>query len=550
MAQHPADTGTDPTIAASRTAVGAGGRKSDVLGGPAGDEDTDSQRTGGGYSGRVPSHVIAIIVISIALLVINASLLIVNTGATLTSNAQYARSYEIKRSLSTFQSVITAAESGQRGYLLTGQTGYLEPYYVAMRSWRSELERLSALIADNPVRQKDVNDLERLTAAAISRLEQTIQRSPQPGPNGSADVAGTDRATETMDRVRGIVDRMMSEEDARIEALRRQVLRDLLVAVGLALLTTVVTVAVLIGLNRLLQRYVRDREAAAQALRDANQHLNLLVEQRTAELTELSQHLIRVSEEEKASLARELHDALGSSLTAINMDLNWIQRRLPADAHEVRERLQRVLQILIETVELKHEVIEGLRPSHLDNLGLAFALRSHCEEFTRRTGLPCKLDVKEDFDELDPAWSIAFYRIVQEALTNIAKHAKATKVHIELERTEEGMFLRIADDGIGLADESLAKRKSHGVVGMRERMRQLGGRLEIGRPASGKGTQVEAFLPATSPGTAAASGAQSDTVSADAGSADTVPGTGEAAGRSAGGDAAQGERKGRGRPSS
>lgn len=457
----------------------------------------DGTRTRAVQPARVPLGVIAVIIISIALLVVNASLLIINTGATWKSNAQYARSYEIKRSLSSFQTVITAAESGQRGYLLTGQTGYLEPYYVAMRSWRSELARLSMLIADNPARQQDVDDLERLTGAAINRLEQTIQRSPQPGPNGTADVAGTDRATETMDRVRGIVDRMMSEEDARIEALRRQVLRDLLVAVGLALLTTVVMVAVLIGLNKLLQRYVRDREATAQALRDANQHLNLLVEQRTAELAELSQHLIRVAEEEKASLARELHDMLGSSLTAINMDLNWIQRRLPEDAREIRERLHRVLQVLAETVELKHEVIEGLRPSHLDNLGLAFAIRSHCREFTRRTGMPCEFDVQEDFDELDPSWSIALYRITQEALTNITKHAKATRVYVELKRTPDGVLLRITDDGVGVAEESLVRPKSYGVAGMRERMRQLGGRLEIKRPASGMGTQVEAFIPRT-----------------------------------------------------
>lgn len=217
-------------------------------------------------TGNVPLHVRIVVVVSIVLLAINATLLIVNTAATMDSHAQYARSYEIKRALSTFQSVITAAESGQRGYLLTGQTGYLEPYYVAMRSWRTEIDRLRNLTADNVARQRDIAELERLTAAAISRLKATISRSPQPGPNGTADVAGTERATTTMDRVRGIVDRMIAEEDARIEALRREVLRDLLVAGGIALLTTVVTVAVLIGLNKLLRRYVRDREAAEDAM--------------------------------------------------------------------------------------------------------------------------------------------------------------------------------------------------------------------------------------------------------------------------------------------
>jgi signal transduction histidine kinase len=440
-----------------------------------------------------------VIVISIVLLVLNASLLVINTAATMDSHAEYARSYEIKRSLSSFQSVITAAESGQRGYLLTGQTGYLEPYYVAMRSWRTELDRLRNLTADNAARQKDITELERLTAAAISRLKATISRSPAPGPNGTADVAGTEVATTTMDRVRGIVDRMVAEEDARIEALRREVLRDLLVAGGIALLTTVVTVAVLIGLNKLVRQYLRDREIAENALRESNQVLNQQVEQRTAELTELSQHLLRVSEEEKAKLARELHDTLGSNLTAINMDLNWIQRRLPEGTREVKERLQRVLQMLTETVELKHEVIEGLRPSHLDNLGLAFAMKSHCREFTRRSGLPCEVEVQEDFDDLDPAWSIAFYRIAQESLTNITKHAQASRVRIALTREQGGIRLRIVDDGVGLAEESLTKPKSHGIVGMRERMRQMGGTFQIRRPEEGKGTVVEAFIPTAKP---------------------------------------------------
>src|SRR5690606_33522750 len=362
------------------------------------------------------------------------------------------------------------------------------------------IERLRALIGDNPERQADIAEVEKRTAAAIARLEQTIERSPHPGPDGGADVAASDRAAITMDRVRGIVERITAEEDARIESLRREVLFDLWVAVGVALLATIVTAAVLIWLNKLLQRYGRERRDAEIALLKSNQDLNDLVEQRTAELRELSQHLIRVSEEEKASLARELHDTLGSNLTAINMDLNWLQRRLPGDApREVRERLQRVIQLLAETVELKHQVIEGLRPSLLDNLGLAFAVQSHCKEFTRRTGIPCELDVVEDFDDLDPAWSIALYRIVQEALTNISKHARATRVQIELARTPEGVRLRVADDGVGVHQEDLSKPKSHGLIGMRERMRQVGGRLTITSAPQGLGTQVEAFIPNEAP---------------------------------------------------
>lgn len=444
---------------------------------------------------RVPLSVVAVIVVSIALLAINASLLIINTGQAMDSNAQYARSYEIKRALSTFQSVISTAESGQRGYLLTGDIEYLTPYYGAVRGWRTELDRLANLTADNPARQQDIDELERTTTAAVMRLEQTIKRSPHPGPSGYADLAGTERATQTMDLVRNVVERLLVEEDARIEALGRAVLRDVWITLGVALLTTIVTVAVLIGLNKLLQRYVRARAQAESALVESNLRLNQLVEQRTAELTELSQHLIRVSEEEKARIARELHDTFGSNITAINMDLNWVQRRIPEEPREVRERMQRVLQMLSETVELKHQVIEGLRPSHLDNLGLSYAVRSHCREFSQRTGLPCSVDVSEDVDEIDPEWSISLYRIVQETLTNITKHAQASKVQVSLKSEDAGVRLTILDDGVGLAQGASAKPKSHGIVGMRERMRQVGGTFSIESAPSGSGTLVEAFIP-------------------------------------------------------
>lgn len=454
-----------------------------------------------GGAGRVPFAVIAITLVSIALLVVNATLLVINTAGTMDSNAHYARSYEIKRSLTAFQAIITTAESGQRGYLLTGQPGYLEPFFRATRSWRIEIERLRNLIADDPSRQQDIVDLEAITAAAVKRLEQTIAATDTPGRQGQADVVGTDRATATMDVVRGIVERMLKEEDASIEALRARVLHDVWLTVAVALFTTVMTVAVLIGLHQLLRRYVAARARAEGALWEVNRHLNRQVEERTAELTELSQHLIRLSEEEKARIARELHDTLGSNLTAINMDLNWILKRLPP-GHEVRERLLRALQMLTETVELKHDVIEGLRPSHLDHLGLAFAMRTHCREFTRRTGLPCEVEVEEDFDDLDPAISIALYRIAQESLTNVTKHAQAKNVHMELRREAAGIRLRIVDDGVGLAEGAMSKPKSHGLVGMRERMRQIGGILNIADNGS-RGTVVEAFIPGVAPGKAA-----------------------------------------------
>jgi signal transduction histidine kinase len=106
--------------------------------------------------------------------------------------------------------------------------------------------------------------------------------------------------------------------------------------------------------------------------------------------------------------------------------------------------------------------------------------------------------VNEDFDDLDPEWSIALYRIVQETLTNITKHAQANHVNVILHRDDAGMNLRVVDDGVGIPEGASAKPKSHGIVGMRERMRQVGGRLTIGTGPNGRGTMVEAFIPAKS----------------------------------------------------
>jgi len=448
---------------------------------------------------QVPLAVVAITLVSIALLLLNATLLVINTAGTMDSHEQYARSYEIKRSLTAFQSTIATAEAGQRGYLLTGQAVYLEPFQRAARSWRDEITRLRTLVAGNgggsARRIADLDELEAMTANAVARLEGTIAHT---GEVGNADVAGTGWATADMNRVRGHVERMLKEEDTRIEALRGEIVHDMWLTAGIAVFTTVLTVGVLIGLQALLRRYVAARARAEGALLDANQQLNLQVEERTAELTELSQHLISVSEEEKARIARELHDTLGSNLTAINMDLNWINKRLPEGQQpELRERLQRSLQMLSDTVELKHEVIEGLRPSHLDNLGLAYAIRTHCREFTRRTGVPCNVKVEEDFDDLDPSWSIALYRIAQEALTNVTRHAQAKSVHVDLSRAEDGIRLRIIDDGAGMPEGAVSRAKSHGLVGMRERMRQIGGVIRFGTDPTKGGTVVDAFIPRT-----------------------------------------------------
>jgi signal transduction histidine kinase len=253
-------------------------------------------------------------------------------------------------------------------------------------------------------------------------------------------------------------------------------------------------ISVLILFYLLIQRSFARQVRLDATLKSNNRSLEATVAERTRELSELSGHLIRVAEEEKARLARDLHDDLGASLTAMKFDMAYVAAKLKDTAPPLADRLQRAIDMLRCTFDLKRRLVQELWPTMLDHLGLAAAVRAHCNEFTARTGVPCVSDIAEDLD-LDPSWSIALYRVVQESLTNVAKYAQASSVTVVLKRKREGLTLQVSDDGIGISVNAISEFGSYGVVGMRERIFQLNGKFAISpRPEDG-GTVVEAFIP-------------------------------------------------------
>ena len=213
---------------------------------------------------------------------------------------------------------------------------------------------------------------------------------------------------------------------------------------------------------------------------------------RAAELTALSRHLILVAEEEKADLARELHDTFGSNLTAINMDLNWIAKRLPADRPELRERLQRAMRMLAETVSIKQGVIDRLRPSQLDTLGLAVALRTQCRDWANRSGGACEVEASDEFEALDRMASIALLRIAIDVLA-ILQERDGANVRFQLMNDPDGVRLRIESDGVVLAR---ALAEGGAPVEMRERVGAVGGDLDISMDE--RRARIDAFVPTMS----------------------------------------------------
>ena len=214
------------------------------------------------------------------------------------------------------------------------------------------------------------------------------------------------------------------------------------------------------------------------------------------QLRSLAGHLLTVREEERARISRAVHDELGQSLTAVKMDLAWLARRLPQENGEMLERIRSTRQLAESLIQEVRRISTELRPGILD-MGLASALEWQVQEFQARTGIPCNLRLLTH-EAFAPDVSTALFRILQETLTNVARHAKATRAEVVLQKQQDRLVLWMRDNGRGFdqADPSLSK--SLGLLGMRERAAILGGQVKISS-APGKGTTVAAWIPFPSP---------------------------------------------------
>ncbi len=235
------------------------------------------------------------------------------------------------------------------------------------------------------------------------------------------------------------------------------------------------------------------RRELEEDLRTVNATLTRLVDERTRELRDLSHHLIEVAENEKRALARELHDELGAMMTALLIDLDVIRRR--AESPVLKDVADRAVELVRSAAMVKRRIMEGLRPSVLDMMGLDEALRSLAGEFSRRTGIACGVDQVERIASVDQRIAIALYRIVQEALTNVSKYARANRVDITLANGDGVLKLSVVDDGIGLPERPKGERRNHyGISGMRERVSYLGGEFAI-EANRHRGTAVRVRIP-------------------------------------------------------
>src|SRR4029079_14772133 len=186
------------------------------------------------------------------------------------------------------------------------------------------------------------------------------------------------------------------------------------------------------------------------------------------QLRALASRLQRVREEERTEVAREIHDELGQALTGLKLDIAWMKNRLPRD-HEMMDQCVSVIQRIDQTLNAVRRIATALRPSVLDQLGLAAAVEWQGQEFRTRTGIDVATEVSTDTAAIPDDIGSSAFRILQESLTNVARHSKATQVTIRLEQTPSLLTLVVSDNGVGVAPKYLDGTKSLGIVGMRER---------------------------------------------------------------------------------
>jgi signal transduction histidine kinase len=409
------------------------------------------------------------------------------------ANERLHRSQLREQALNEFAGLMADAESAQRGYLLTGEGAYLNPYAAAVAKVGGALNRLHDAYGGDESSQ-EFHELRILTGRELGELEDGVVLLKKRGTPVAANIVGTDVGKRTMDSIVAIIGTMRKQEAAEAAAADAEWQSDFRLSRWVSAAGAILMVGLLLLAIRLVYGDMRRRARQAADLRDQKLELEKEVAARTRELTALSTHLQGVSEQEKSALSRELHDELGGLLVAARMDLSWLQQRLPTTDPAIEQRFKRIHDSLSAGVDLKRRVVEELRPTLLDNMGLFTALRWQFKETCRRTGLRCTETIPESEMKFSPEAAIGVFRIAQEALTNILKHAEAKSADLAIDITGDTFTLRISDDGKGIARDRLLTSTSHGLASMRHRIAGLGGVWDLSSPSTG-GTVVTALIP-------------------------------------------------------
>jgi signal transduction histidine kinase len=387
--------------------------------------------------------------------------------------------------------LLTESEAAEFGYLVSGQSAHLEQY-AAVKAELAGVQGdvLAFLMAQGTDGEAAARRVAAFTRVKLEHIDNTLNLARQGRNEAATQLANEERNRATSGLLRAELLAQLARAAELQDQARTSIYKALKVnrvAVGLLTLSTLFSLFLFV---RKINRQDRERASQQAALLLERQHLEVTVVRRTARLSELAQHLQSVREDERARLARELHDELGALLTACKLDI----ARARMKTHDPVAMLERLTQLnthLNEGIALKRRIIEDLRPSALANLGLSAALQNLCDDMAARLQVPVQVLASEF--QLTPEAELTVYRFVQEALTNIGKYARASSVKVSWRVSGHHATVEVVDDGIGF--EPLRSQVGrHGLSGMQFRAESLGGAMTI-CSAPGQGTTMRIEFP-------------------------------------------------------
>ncbi|MBT2335605.1 CHASE3 domain-containing protein [Variovorax paradoxus] len=386
------------------------------------------------------------------------------------------------------------AETGQRGYLLTGETSYRQPYDTAVKQVDGHLAALRQLYAERPAERTRLADLSRHVQRKVAEMDMSVRLRQDGKDEAWKFVITTDVGREEMDAIRRTAGELADISHETLHQSQILVMKSLRLArIGTAIVALAAFLAFFLYLRQThALRSIGERQQ--ETLQRERNALEDEVRERTASLAELATHLQDVRETERGYLARELHDELGSLLTAAKLDVARLKSRL-LEAPDATQRLQHLTELLNSGIALKRRIIEDLRPSSLSNLGLVASLEILGREFAERSGIQVQMVLEPV--TMDESRQLTIYRMVQESLTNIGKYAEASEATIVLKNYENHAVVEVADNGKGF-DPQRIRPSTHGLAGMRHRVEAARGKLTIAS-TPGRGTRVSAMLPIARP---------------------------------------------------
>lgn len=405
--------------------------------------------------------------------------------------------------LNTARTNLYSAESAQRGYLLTQRAEYLEPYKLALREARRNIQTINDL-AVKTLDQSSLDKLDKEHAAIIATTASLeakatemkvilafIERDKLEEAKQVMDLdSGMQDMHTFMTNTQLLIDQQSKNLDTLLLARRSTMMLARISLISGALILILLVVLVI---KQLLKEISVKSHLQAQLL-EHNMLNNQKLEQQSKLLSGLAFEYLSDVERERHELSRELHDEMGAILTATKMDVAWVMKKLKDDSPDIAEKLKKTNTYIDQGINLKREIVEKLHPSVISTLGFWPALQLLIDDAVERNLWQLSLNMPDKTPKLNDTIGLIAYRIVQETLNNASKYAKASAITIDIMLDEKMLKLNIQDNGIGF-DVGILGANKHGLAGMRHRVISIGGHFEI-LSAANEGTITRVLLPA------------------------------------------------------